>query len=327
MAINNNRIRCTATIDGSGVINTVAAVSGYQLPANLWAGGAMASGTVGTHQYVLEDGSGQWELGVVVTTGAFVSTRTVIQSNANAGAGFSNGATGLTLSIVSDDMGSWACHRQNLTDSPPSASGSGLAAGASAEAADTSMAIGKGAKARGAYAIAIGETAGGAGLQDNSTSLGAFSVAGAANSTAIGAGATATLPKEICLGEALISIIPVSGIHTGTSSLVDATGSLMDFRDHAVGYLAVKATIRVEDDANPDLPAYVKAFTSEYFLYVDSGGTLTVLGTPTITATYTGASVGTTVMTIDTVRGTPKISYTGASGTGNSKGTLFVTRT
>lgn len=324
MAINNNRIRCTASINGFGVINVDTAIAGYRVPTDLWAGGTMASGTIGTHQYILEDDTGGWELGVVVTTGTYTSTRTVIHSNMNSGAGFANDATGLTLSIVGDDLSAWACHRQNLTDNAPLASGSGLAAGANAVAADCSVAIGKTTLAKGAYATAMGENAGSPTAYDNATSLGALANAAALGATALGVGATAVLPSEVCLGEYAVSHVPVSGTHTGSASAVAAGGAAVDFRDFT-GYFMVQATIRIEDDANPDTLAYTKAFSANYFLYSD-GATCTTLGTPTITTVYTGGSVGTSALTIDATTGAPKLTYSGASGTGNSKGLLTISK-
>ena len=326
MAINNNRIRCNAGVDATGVITVSTAISGYQLPANLWAGGTMVSGTIGTHQYVLEDGAGQWELGTVTTTGTFTSFRTVIQSNANAGAGFSNSTTGLTLSIVSDDMGTWAHHRLNLTDSPPASTGSGMAAGANSVAADTSIAVGHGAKATGTYSIAVGESAGEVTARAEAVALGSFAVAAADGAVAIGAGAIAVYAGEICLGAQAVSVLPVMAIHSGAASVVKAAGGgTINFADMALAYLAVKATIRIEDDANPGVLTHTKTFTADYHLYTD-GTTCTVLGAPTITTTYTGASVGTSALTINSTTGVPQLTYTGASGTGNSRGVLVITK-
>ena len=57
--INNNRIRCTATINASGVIVVGSPATGFVAPTNLWAYGAsVATGTVGEHRYLLEDGTG-----------------------------------------------------------------------------------------------------------------------------------------------------------------------------------------------------------------------------------------------------------------------------
>jgi len=331
MTIINNRIRCAASTNGSGVIDTFAANSGFLAPTNLWANsGGMAVGTVGTHHYLLEDTTGGWELGTVVTTSTSASTRTVVQSNMNSGAGFANDVTGLTMSMVGDDMAALACHRTTLLENSPSAAGNGLAAGASSVAADAGTAVGYQAKALGFTSTSIGSNAGDTLAADYSTAVGAGSVAHGAYSTALGAYAYAFYPGEIVLGDR-IRVIPLSGEHGATATVMEdwATGSAVavTFAD-AAGHHGVTANVRVYDfDGVASDLAVNKIFKVSYDIFSD-GTTLTVLGSPVITTVHTGASVGATTLTIDATTGVPKISYSGggASHLGSSSATLTLTK-
>lgn len=333
MAINNNRIRCAAATNGFGVINTFAAETGFLAPTNLWANsGGMAVGTIGTHHYLLEDGAGGWELGTVVTTSTSASTRTVVQSNMNAGAGFANDVTGLTMSMVGDDMAALACRRTTLTEDAPSAAGVGLAAGAGAAAADEGVAVGYQAQARGLGAVAVGSNSGLAAEHQYSTIVGAGATTYAAGATALGAYAMAFFPGQVSLGTSL-SLVPIFGSHTATASVMysqdtfaSVAGPAFDAGNWFSGYVAVKAYVHIEDFDDSGL-AFSKMFTADYHVFSD-GTTITVLGTPTITTIYTGASVGTSVLTIDSATGIPALTYSGGGAThqGESAGVLVVTR-
>lgn len=325
--INNNRIRCTATINASGVIVVGSPATGFVAPTNLWADGAsVATGTVGEHRYLLEDGTGGWELGVVVCTTTTTSTRTVLQTNVNAPTGYANNATGLTLSMVGEDVASWAHRRAALTESAPAALDTGMAAGCNASAGAGAVAVGYNAKALGDYALAIGINAGAATAIQRTVSLGVGSMANAEFSVALGDDAVTVWPYEVALKN-IVSVVRLWGSHNATASVMNGTLGGLSFVSME-GFHSIKGNVKVTDFDNGGTLTYMKLFAVDYHVYSD-GATVSVVGTPTITTVYTGASVGTSVLTIDATTGLPKLTYTlgGASHIGDSVAALTITHT
>ena len=323
--INNNRIRCTATINASGVIVVGSPATGFVAPTNLWADGAsVATGTVGEHRYLLEDGTGGWELGVVVCTTTTTSTRTVLQTNVNAPTGYANNATGLTLSMVADDTASWASRRSTLTESAPAALDTGMAAGCNASAGVGSVAVGYNARALGDYALSVGIDAGAATAVLRTVCLGVGAVANNEYSVALGDDALAVWPYEVALKN-IVSVVRLTGSHNATASVMDGTLGGLSFT-LMEGFHSIKGNVKVSDFDNGGTLTYMKLFAVDYHVYSD-GATVSVIGTPTITTVYTGASVGTSVLTIDATTGLPKLTYSGggASHTGDSVAALIIT--
>lgn len=162
-----NRIKCAASLSGTdGTIVVGAAKPGFRAPINLWTDGSTMTGTTnGIYTYLLESGSGEWEIGCVQVN-AFGSPilaggvgRNVLESSAGA---FANGTSALTMTLVTAAESLWAVNRLSPSDAPPSAWGTGMAAGIGARnAADTAygVAIGNGAETLGNYAIGIGQSA------------------------------------------------------------------------------------------------------------------------------------------------------------------------
>ena len=325
--INNNRIRCTATINASGVIVVGSPATGFVAPTNLWADGAsVATGTVGEHRYLLEDGTGGWELGVVVCTTTTTSTRTVLQTNVNAPTGYANNATGLTLSMVADDTASWASRRSTLTESAPAALDTGMAAGCNASAGVGSVAVGYNARALGDYALSVGIDAGAATAVLRTVCLGVGAVANNEYSVALGDDALAVWPYEVALKN-IVSVVRLTGSHNATASVMDGTLGGLSFT-LMEGFHSIKGNVKVSDFDNGGTLTYMKLFAVDYHVYSD-GATVSVIGTPTITTVYTGASVGTSVLTIDATTGLPKLTYSGggASHIGDSVAALIITHT
>ncbi len=325
--INNNRIRCTATINASGVIVVGSPATGFVAPTNLWADGAsVATGTVGEHRYLLEDGTGGWELGVVVCTTTTTSTRTVLQTNVNAPTGYANNATGLTLSMVADDTASWASRRSTLTESAPAALDTGMAAGCNASAGVGSVAVGYNARALGDYALSVGIDAGAATAVLRTVCLGVGAVANNEYSVALGDDALAVWPYEVALKN-IVSVVRLTGSHNATASVMDGTLGGLSFT-LMEGFHSIKGNVKVSDFDNGGTLTYMNLFAVDYHVYSD-GATVSVIGTPTITTVYTGASVGTSVLTIDATTGLPKLTYSGggASHIGDSVAALIITHT
>lgn len=325
--INNNRIRCTATINASGVIVVGSPATGFVAPTNLWADGAsVATGTVGEHRYLLEDGTGGWELGVVVCTTTTTSTRTVLQTNVNAPTGYANNATGLTLSMVADDTASWASRRSTLTESAPAALDTGMAAGCNASAGVGSVAVGYNARALGDYALSVGIDAGAATAVLRTVCLGVGAVANNEYSVALGDDALAVWPYEVALKN-IVSVVRLTGSHNATASVMDGTLGGLSFT-LMEGFHSIKGNVKVSDFDNGGTLTYMNLFAVDYHVYSD-GATVSVIGTPTITTVYTGASVGTSVLTIDATTGLPELTYSGggASHIGDSVAALIITHT
>ena len=327
MAINNNRIRCAATINGSGTIVIGAPATGFIAPTNLWADGAsIAAGTVGEHRYLLEDASGGWELGVVICTTTTVSTRTVLQTNVNTPTGYAISTTGLTLSMVADDTAMWASRRSALTESAPAALDTGMAAGCNASAGVGAVAVGYNAKALGDYALAVGINSGAATAVQRTVCLGVGAVANDEFSVALGDDAVAVWPYEIALKN-IVSVVRLTGSHNATASVMNGTLGGLSFVTME-GFHSIKGNVKVTDFDNGGTLTYMKLFAVDYHVYSD-GSTVSVIGSPTITTVYTGASVGTSVLTIDATTGLPKLTYSGggASHIGDSVAALIIAHT
>lgn len=345
--MNLNRIKCAASIDATGSFIVVgAAAAGFkQPPTDLWVDGSyMTGGNTSYHEYLLELGT-QWELGFVDGVDSY---RHVVESNVSAGVGFSAGATGLTLSFVVGDMNLVSCPRTASGSSSPRASGGGLAAGLdalcdlgasvalgqSAQAyGSASMAIGAGSSTFGNEGLALGYAASsGGGVTSPAGTVGAVAIgswasAPEAGSIAIGHYAGAPMDYQVTMGspiaEAFSSEIPLKGTAdsgTGTVTMTTQLGVTVDFSlmgatatVRAPGPIRIQGTVFVQDTAST-LSSHAKVFSAEYIAWVDTAtNTVTVLGSPTITAIFTGASAPNSTLSISSA-GVPQIAST--SGTG-----------
>lgn len=331
MATSRNRYKCAAHISGTNVITLDAAVVGYRAPANLWADGeTMLTGTVGVHPYLLEGPAGEWELGYVTTTSESASTRTVTESSSG---GFGAGTTGLTFSLVIDDMGAFACHRENAGHAAPTAATGGMAAGAGAECLGlNSIAIGGLATTPRHNSVAVGygaSTCDGliTGVELGGTAIGAESSARPGKSTAIGAYARASLCGEVALGASYIAgtlfpcvrhlplaawsggaVVPMHQIEGGNPAVDFWTWGGEGYG--VLGAIRLSGTVRVinDNDGATNGPAYIKLVAIDYSLWVTDVG-VTILGTPNITDIFVGASHGTSSVSISATTGTPEFSH------------------
>ena len=262
----------------------------------------------------------------MVCTTTTTSTRTVLQTNVNAPTGYANNATGITLSMVADDTASWASRRSTLTESAPAALDTGMAAGCNASAGVGSVAVGYNARALGDYALSVGIDAGAATAVLRTVCLGVGAVANNEYSVALCDDALAVWPYEVALKN-IVSVVRLTGSHNATASVMDGTLGGLSFT-LMEGFHSIKGNVKVSDFDNGGTLTDMKLFAVDYHVYYD-GATVSVIGTPTITTVYTGASVGTSVLTIDATTGLPILTYSGggASHIGDSVAALIITHT
>lgn len=186
-----NRIKCGASISATdGTIVVGAAKPGFKAPVNLWTDGSTMTGTTnGIYTYLLESGSGAWEIGCVQVNefGAPILdggvARNVLESSAGA---FANGTGALTMTLVTAAESLWAVNRLSSSDLPPSAWGTGMAAGIGAKNLPNTangIAIGRGAISGGNDAISIGD---GTTTKAESVAIGSLAEANRAGCIALG---------------------------------------------------------------------------------------------------------------------------------------------
>lgn len=344
---NLNRVKCTASIDATGntIIVGAAATGSRQPPADLWDDGSyMTGGDTAYHEYLLESGT-QWELGFVDGSD---STRHVVDSNVGAGAGFAVSTTGLTLSFVVGDMNLVASARAASGSAAPRASLNSLAIGpnAACEAAVSAgvavgdgvyvtangvTAVGAGSGGAGEYGTAVGVAAwaGDASTSAGGVAVGYFASAVKERSIAIGQNATSLFDHQVVIGSkyggAFTNEFPLIGAAdsgTGTVAFTSVLGAAIDLTlwsdttNHTTteaGPIRIRGTVFVQDAASA-LSSHAKVFDVEYLVWVDpTAVTAVVLGSPTITAMHTGASVPNSTLSISST-GVPQLAST--SGTG-----------
>lgn len=147
-----NRIKQNASIDSAGLIVFGAALAGHEAVD-------LEVAANDNFQYLLEDGTGNYELGVHSQTWndpTMDTFRTVSQSNVGGGSGFAPSTSGLTLSIV-QVASSGIATSADIPDGPRAAGTNAMALGPGAQALkDWSTAIGLSAEAKMTGEIAVG---------------------------------------------------------------------------------------------------------------------------------------------------------------------------
>lgn len=304
-----NRIKCAASTDGSGMIVLGAARPGYQVMPDTWSPGAEVPGD---YPYLLEDAFGNWEIGYirVNAAGAYLGRFTTDGST------FADGTAGLVFSQGPSSLTTVACSPSG--GNPPKATNSSLAIG---ENAVSSVGV--------TGAVAVGNTA--RAQKNGSIAIGNGSLADGVTSVAIGQNAAAHYEGEIAVGTANtrgnFRLMPIKNsviVADGTVDFFTPSFGIMDFRTWpnggyaANGVLHISGTLTIDDSVNPGVLAYTKVIEFDYTIWIDVGlGTVTVLGTPTYTAMYTGVSAVASTLGLNATTGilTLTSAYVGGSVT------------
>lgn len=188
------RNKFSATVVAS-VITPGTAVAGHK---------ALATGAIGgaPWTYLLEDGSGGWEIGVQLGD----SARTPAESSGGSADLFGTSATGLTCTLISPVTGYVSC--DGVTTPPVTLT--------SADA----LAIGRGAGAPAARAVAIGVEAGYTTAEDahDSVTVGYRATSNKKMSIAVGSQAKVAHPSESVLGSFNASHISSIAVTTDSPS-------------------------------------------------------------------------------------------------------------
>lgn len=296
-----NRVKTASSIDSSGRIVIGAAITGYVRPAvELWQyTGQTVDSVAGSHPYLLEDATGEWEIGVVtVATDGGAGTRNTMESSSGA---FANSTADLTLS-----MGPAALHvfayNNTAAATPPQASGTSLAAGGNARVVHPL-----------AGCVAVGSAA----------------TVYAANSVAVGNNARAFVADETVVGSselarartmALQITFPGTASATALKSSADVPMNLMD-HDAAItpryaGIMRVTGTVEVRDANVAPESATIRVFDVDYTVSINPDTpALAVLGTATFTQIHGGASAPACTLTVDSSTGALKAATSFADGT------------
>lgn len=311
----HDRIKCSATIDSSGLIVVGAAKAGFNaLSSTCW--NTSGSEETGEYPYLLEDGSGGWETGFVrvASYGTAPVTnagkgRFVTNSNMNAGAGFSNGASGLTLS-----QGPFANGAVNMssTDFISGRQGSAeIAGGAVAMTTTYGLAIGYGTDVHGVTgSVAVGRSAKAGGW--NNVALGASAVApnGCDGAVQLGPADQRAYSMQIAI-KGTITTGTTAAVVDGGNRYLNITDLAQGDDSYAAGPVRVRGVMTLNGMGGYKDSAYMKIISYEYVLFLnDTGTTRTVLGTPTFTTLHTGASAPTSTVSVDTTTGVPQINNT-----------------
>lgn len=202
-----------------------------------------------------------------------------------------------------------------------------------APSGEYSIAVGRGTQTANLHSIAIGHLASVQGAGGGGVALGAgATVTGDATTAgiAIGYATRSVHDSEVVIGAAVrgrTRMIPISWgdggsalSHSGTEFLdasanyAIALGAIDNYvGTRANGVMRITGTIVIEDKAHVGNTAYLKVFSIDYLAWVVvATSSVTVLGTPTVTALFTGASAPNSTLAIST-GGVPKITstYTG----------------
>lgn len=302
---------------------------------SMWAVNRLASGDAPPSAWGTSMAAGVGAKAADRTNGA-VAVGPLAQTTGNNAVGLGRAVTAAAESVaVGSGAGATSFAVAVGSGAAVSGSGSsigGVAVGYSALSSGLgAVAVGHGAAPAGADSVAIGRlsstTADGGGV-----AIGHKASTSHIKNVAVGELVNASHYGEVAFGAAVrgrTRMIPVgwvndpanasSGTEFAGSDGSGAYGIALGAIDSYLGTrfsgaMRVTGTVSIEDVAHTGNTAYLKVFSVDYLAWiVGSTGVVSVLGTPTITAMFTGASVPNSTLAIST-EGVPKITTTYTGG-------------
>ena len=276
-----NRVKTASSIDSSGRIVIGAAITGYVRPAvELWQyTGQTVDSVAGSHPYLLEDATGEWEIGVVtVATDGGAGTRNTLESSSGA---FANSTAAAT---------------------PPQASGTSLAAGGNARVVHPlagCVAVGSAATVYGANSVAMGNNA----------------RAFVADETVVGSSEIARV-RTLALQINFPSTASATALKSSANVAMNLMDHDAAITPRSPGIMRVTGTVEVRDANVAPESATIRVFDVDYTISINPDTpALAVLGTATFTQIHGGASAPACTLTVDGSTGALKAATSFADGT------------
>lgn len=275
-----NRMRSAAEINASGEIVPGVAVAGYSAPDS---NSINVGGT-----YLLEDESGDWEIGVFGAYGDSGMTRT---SNESSAGSFANSTTGLTLSFIVTDTMVWAGARTGTGRKPP-------------------VAVGENSLAAGLEAYATGESSVAIGFLSNAV----YPAERVLGSTYLQSTHALSVGKTLFAAAGPLPLINDDGA-TGAVTLNFATWHSGITNYGYDSMYRVRGTVLILDYSGTNVQANSKVIDVDYSMWWTAfGSTIALIGTAALTAIYTGGSAPNSTLSVNATTGALEITTTNGTG-------------